>query len=147
MHKTNIERGTYGWFALADAERCRLLRCRLTSQGTQHVDEYGGFDNALPEAEHERPMTMGGMTHDIEEEERRFAGQIVAWLRKQAEEHQIDHLVIFAPPRMLGVLRKLPLGLLKGHLEELEGNLMRLEAGQLAEHPMVRKLVSVTREP
>jgi len=146
MRKANVEQRNPAWFALADAERCRLLCCRLTEQGTQHVNEYGAFDNTLPEAEHERPMTMDGMTHDIEEEERRFAGQIVEWLRKKAEEHEIDHLVIFAPPRMLGVLRKAPPGLLKGHLEELDGNLMRLEAGQLAEHPMVRKLVSATHE-
>ena len=62
------------------------------------------------------------------------------------EEHEIDHLVVFATPRLLGVLRKVPLGLLKGHVEELEGNLIRLEAGQLAEHPLVRKLVRATQE-
>jgi len=146
MPKTIVEPHSPAWFALADAEHCRLLCCRLTKQGKQHVDEYGSFENTLPEAEHARPMTGDGMTHDIEEEERRFGGQIVEWLRKRAEEHEIDHLVIFAPPRMLGVLRKASAGLLKGHLDELEGDLMRLEAGQLAEHPMVRGLVPATHE-
>jgi len=141
MHKTKVEQQNYAWFALADAEHCRLLCCRLTRQGTQHVDEYGAFENTLPEAEHARPMTGDGMTHDIEEEERRFGAQIVDWLRRRAEEHKIDRLVIFAPPRMLGVLRKASSGLLAGHLKELEGNLMRLDAGQLAQHPMVRDLV------
>jgi hypothetical protein len=42
---------------------------------------------------------------------------------------------------MLGVLRKSSSGLLAGHLEELKGNLMRVDPGQLAEHPMVRQLV------
>ena len=147
MHKTKIEQQNYAWFALADAEHCRLLCCRLTEQGTRHVDEYGRFENTLPEAEHARPMTGDGMTHDIEEEERRFGGQIVAWLRRKAEEHAIDRLAIFAPPRMLGVLRKASSGLLKGHLDELRGDLMRLEAGQLAEHPMVRELVRATHGP
>ena len=146
MRKATVERRSPAWFALADAEHCRLLCCRLTKQGRQHVDEFAAFENTLPEAEHARPMTLDGMTHDVEEEERRFAGQIVEWLRKKTEEHGIDHLVIFAPPRMLGVLRKAAPGLLKGHLEELEGNLMRLEAGQLAEHPMVRRLVPATHE-
>ena len=141
MHKTKVEQQNYAWFALADAEHCRLLCCRLTRQGTQHVDEYGAFENTLPEAEHARPMTGDGMTHDIEEEERRFGAQIVDWLRRKAEEHKIDRLVIFAPPRMLGVLRKASSGLLAGHVKELEGNLMRLDAGQLAQHPMVRDLV------
>lgn len=129
MNKTNAERRNRAWFALADAEHCRLLCYRLTTQGTQHVDEYGAFDNTLPEAEHARPMTGDGMTHDIEEEERRFGAQIVDWLRRKAEEHKIDRLAIFAPPRMLGVLRKASSGLLTGHLQELEGNLMRLDAG------------------
>jgi protein required for attachment to host cells len=81
------------------------------------------------------------MTHDVEERERRFAGETVDWLQKNAKKHDIERLVIFAPPRMLGVLRKSSSGLLAGHLEELEGNLMRLDPGQLAEHPMVRQLV------
>ena len=147
MSKTTVERQDYAWFALVDAEHCRLLCCRLTERGTPHIDEYGAFENTLPEAEHARPMTQDGMTHDIEEEERRFAGQIVKWLQEKAKEHEIDHLVILAPPRMLGVLRKASSGLLKGHLKKLEGNLMRLEAGQLAEHPMVRELVRATHQP
>lgn len=141
MPKTKVEQQDYAWFALADAEHCRLLCCRLTRQGTQHVDEYGALENTLPEAEHARPMTGDGMTHDIEEEERRFGAQIVDWLRRKAEEHKIDRMVIFSPPRMLGVLRKASSGLLAGHLKELEGNLMRLDAGQLSQHPMVRGLV------
>jgi protein required for attachment to host cells len=113
----------------------------LTEQGTQHVNEHGRFENTLPEAEHARPMSQDGMTHDIEEEERRFAHEIVEWLQESARKHEIDRLVIFAPPRMLGVLRKASSGLLAGHLKELEGNLMRLNAGRLAEHPMVRDLL------
>lgn len=141
MGKTNVERRSHAWFALADAEHCRLLCCRLTRQGTRHVDEYGRCENTLPEAEHERPMSQDGMSHDIEEEERRFGAQIVDWLRSKAAEHDIEDLAIFAPPRILGVLRKASSGLLKGHLEELKGDLMRLEAGQLADHPMVRELL------
>ena len=146
MNKTANERRQHAWFALADAAHCRLLCCRLTWRGTQHVDEYGAIDNTLPEQEHARPMSEGGTTHHAEEEERRFAGEIVGWLRGKAEEHKIDHLVILAPPHMLGVLRKASSGLLDGHLQELEGNLMRLEAGQLADHPMVRRLVKTARE-
>jgi len=146
MNKTENGRRHHAWFALADAEHCRLLCCRLTWRGTQHVDEYGAFEKTLPEQEHMRPMSEGGTTHYAEEEERRFAGEIVKWLRGKAEEHKIDHLVILAPPRMLGVLRKASSGLLEGHLEELDGNLMRLETGQLADHPMVRRLVKTACE-
>ena len=30
--KTNVEGRPHAWFALADAEHCRLLCCRLTEQ-------------------------------------------------------------------------------------------------------------------
>jgi protein required for attachment to host cells len=141
MSKTTVKRQHCAWFALADAERCRLLCCHLTRRSTPHVDEYDVLKNTFPEREHLRPQTGDGMTHDVEEKERRFAGEIVNWLQERAKQREIDRLVIFATPRMLGVLRKVPLGQLKGRLEALDGNLMRLEAGQLAENPMIRELV------
>ena len=147
MGKTKVERRNHAWFALADAEHCRLLCCRLTEQGTQHVDEYDALENTFPEHEHLRPQTGDGMTHDVEEKERRFAGQIVDWLKKRVDTHEIDRLVILATPRMLGVLRRARARLPSGHLQGTEGNLMRLDAGQLAEHPMVRELVRTTQEP
>ena len=147
MSKTTVERQDYAWFALADAEHCRLLRCQLAKRGTQHVDEYEALENTFPEHEYLRPQTGDGMTHDVEEKERRFAGRIVERLQENVKKHEIDRLVIFAPPRMLGELRKASSRLLAGHLKELEGNLIRLGAGQLAEHPMVRELVRTTQEP
>jgi protein required for attachment to host cells len=146
MGKTNVERRPHAWFALADAEHCRLLCCRLTEQGTQHVDEHDALENTFPEHEHLRPQTGDGNTHDVEEKERRFAGQIVGWLQKRVDMHEIDRLVILATPRMLGVLRRTRARLPNGHLLGIEGNLMRLEAGQLAEHPMVRGLFGTTDE-
>jgi protein required for attachment to host cells len=146
MGNTNVERRNHAWFALADAEHCRLLCCRLTEQGTPHVDEHDVLENTSPEREHLRPQTGDGMTHDVEERERRFAGRIVERLQENVKKHEIDCLVIFAPPRMLGELRKASSGLLPGHLKELEGNLMRLRVGQLAEHPMIRELVQATHE-
>ncbi len=142
MTKTTTGLQNHAWFALTDVESCRLLCCSLTRRGKHHIDEYDAIKNTLPEQEHARPMTNAGATHNIEDNERRFAGEIVAWLRKRADQYEINRLVIFAPPRMLGVLRMVPLGSLKGRVEELKGDLMRLNAGQLADHPMVRELVT-----
>jgi protein required for attachment to host cells len=144
MKETDPERQDQAWFALADAEHCRLLRCDLTDRGTPHVNEYDALENVLPQQEHARPMSKGGETHNVEDNERRFAGQIVEWLQANAKKHEIDRLAIFAAARMLGVLRKATPRLLPGHLEELKGDLMRLDAGQLAEHPMIRQLVRAT---
>ncbi len=134
------ERG-HTWFALADAESCRLLCVGTTEQGTQHVDEHEGLKNALPEQEHARPTALGGATHNIENNERRFAAEIIHWLQTKSVQHKVEHLVILAPPRMLGVLRTVPLGSLKGRVEELKGDLMRLNTGQLANHAMIRELL------
>lgn len=129
------------WFALADTEICRLLCCSLTRRGKYHVGEYDVLKNTLPQQEHSRPQTDAGTTHYQEDNERRFGGQIVEWLKNRVTHHEIDHLVIFAPPRILGILRKVPLGGLKEHVEELQGDLMRLSPGQLADHPMIRELL------
>lgn len=146
VEKAITEQQRHVWFALADAERCRLVHCARTEQGTEHVDEHEVLQNTWPEQEHTRPVTGGGTTHHVEEKERRFAGEIVGWLRKKAAEHEIDQLKIFAPARMLGALRKVPPGSLTGHIEELQGDLMRLDAGQLAEHSMIRDLMRVADE-
>jgi protein required for attachment to host cells len=146
MGRTNAELPDHAWFALADAEHCRLLCCRLTEQGTQHVDEHEALDNTFPEHEHLRPQTGDGMTHDVEQKERRFAGQIVGWLKKRVDTHEIDRLVILATPRMLGVLRRTRARPRNGHVQGIEGNLMRLDAGQLAKHPMVRQLIQAGHE-
>lgn len=138
---TSVERQNHAWFALVDAKHCRLLCCRLTQEGTQHVDEYGTYDNVLPEQEHMRPMTQAGETHDVEENERSFAADLAKWLQKQAETHELDRLTIFATPRMLGVLRNTRFGSIKAGMKQVQGDLMRLDTGQLAEHPMVRSLV------
>jgi protein required for attachment to host cells len=142
MTKTPTGLYNHAWFALADAKSCRLLCCSLTRRGKHHIDEYDAMKNTLPEQEHARPMTNAGAKHNVEDNERCFAGEIVVWLKKRTEQYAIDRLVIFAPPRMLGVLRMVPLGSLKGHVEELKGDLMRLNAGQLADHPMIRELVT-----
>ena len=141
--QTAPERDKRAWFALADAESCRLLYGSLTEQGTHQVEETDAIKNTLPEPEHMRAQTNAGTTHDVEEKERRFASEIIAWVQKKAAHHGWDHLVIFAPPRMLGVLRTVRLGSLNGHVEELKGDFMRLTTGQLADHPMIRERVTL----
>lgn len=141
MTTTNTVLHKLAWFAVTDAESCRLLRCSFTPRGKYHVDEKASFVNTVREEEHLRLRTSGGTTHYVENRELRFAVDIIRWLQKQAVLNRIRSLVLFAPPRMLGVLRMVPLGSLNGRVEELKGDLMRLSAGQLADHPMVRDLL------
>jgi protein required for attachment to host cells len=154
MKNKDTRSADHVWLALADAQKCRLVRCGVTKQGTPRVDECDVLDNKLPRHEHGRPMALGGMTghsfaaphHDEEETQRRFAAQIVEWLQQQSTEHGIERLTVLAPPRLLGALRKTPLGSLKGRIEEHEGNLMHLETDALSEHPLIRRLVAPTKQ-
>jgi len=78
------------WFALADAEHCRLFRSSLSERDARHVDEQDALEKTSPEQEHARPATHGGMTHHLEEKERRFAGEIVEWLQRKGGELEFE---------------------------------------------------------
>ncbi|MCB9854135.1 MAG: host attachment protein [Phycisphaerales bacterium] len=142
--KSSARHDDHAWFCLADSESCRLLCGSVNKQHTCHIDEIEVFTNTLPQQEHIRPMTGAGTTHVVEERERRFAGEIIAWLQKKVRERSIPDLAILAPPRLLGVLRMVPLESLKGHIDELKGDLMPLNTGQLATHPTIRQLLGAT---
>ncbi len=141
MQQTNVERRNFAWFALADAEQCRLLCCRLTRDGTQHVEERGVLENALFEQEHAGPGTHGDAARENEQTERRFADDTADWLNKKAAEHEMARLIVFAPPRMLSLLRKSSFNVTNGHMEEVRDDLMGLEPGQLADHPTINEVV------
>ena len=139
--KSAARHDDHAWFCLADSESCRLLCGSVNKQHACHIDEIETFANTLPEQPHFHEKTGAGTSHNVEERERRFAGEIIAWLQKKARERSIAELAILAPPRLLGVLRMVPLESLKGHVDELKGDLMPLNAGQLAEHPTIRQLL------
>jgi protein required for attachment to host cells len=136
------------WFALVDAERCRLLRCDLTKQGTHRVQEARAFENRWPKHRHGRPMALGGMTgdtyasphHYVGERLRRFASDVVKRLRAECTEYLIERLTIIAPPRLVGELRKLD-DVRNGRFEFQEGELMQFSTAALAVHPLIRNLV------
>lgn len=139
-------RNDRSWFALVDAEHCRLFRCRATGHGTQQVDEQGALKNMLPEKVLPQPMTESDTIHQAEVRERYFARDVVQWLERQSGLHLMHRVMIFAPPRMLAALRKAPPGSLRGQLEEFQAELIRMEAVHLAEHPVIRDLVHYRHE-
>jgi len=141
MTHTTPDQRVHAWFALAGTETCRLLHCTLTAQGTPNVVDDASIKNTLPDLEQLRPKGDNGAASHEDERTRRFAGKVIGWLQKRAEHHDIDRLFLFAPPHLLGVLRTIPPGSLKGHVEELKGDLMSLNVGELAEHPMIRALM------
>jgi protein required for attachment to host cells len=149
-----MERPEPRWLALADARRCRLMRCELTPLGTPHITEHDALENTAPEREHHRPSPLhaksghayASFPHEEEEELRRFAGESVEWLRNRAAQESIEQLTLLAPPRFLGVFRKLPLGSLDGRVDARELDLARYAAGALASHPAIRALLAERRD-
>jgi protein required for attachment to host cells len=134
------------WLVIADNRRTRLLQGSLTAAGSPHLEESGEIDNAWEEREHGRPgLRMGAkstqsypaVTHEKEEEERRYAGQVATWLDKEAVARQIDAFVVFAPDRLLGTLRKTWSPKLRGMTKERHGDFAHLTIGELTAHPAI----------
>ena len=113
------------WVVLADSRHGRLLRCGLTPQGRCHLQECDSIENTWPGHEHHRPSPLWGKTgetyaaegKEIEEELARFARQVADWL-EQKTAHNMSAVVLFAPPRFLGALRRIQSKHLAERLQE-----------------------------
>ncbi len=136
------------WFALVDAERCRLLRCDFTRQGTHHVQEIRAFENCWPRYSISKSMAFGGKTgpayasphHYVGKHLQRFASDTVNRLRAECTKHLIRKLTIIAPPQLVGELRRS-----SDQPDEQfalqEGELMQFSTAALAVHALIRSLV------
>lgn len=131
------------WILVADQSRARLLHGTKTEHGRNHFDETDSIASKPMDREHGRPSRLGQTTaafsHEEEEHLRRFAHEVVAWIDRQMKTRQIDHVQLFAPARFLGEFRKLVSPALRAKVSEQDVELMHLTAGDLAQHPEVRK--------
>jgi protein required for attachment to host cells len=152
MDKKKHKETSDAWFVLIDEEQCRLLTCARTKHGRVHVEDLDAFENPWPRPERGRPQALGAMTghsyasphHGVGEQLHRFVNDAVTWLERKRGEHAIDHLLVLGPPRLVGELRKASWSQPASFVELREGNLMRLHADELAEHPTITGLVSAT---
>lgn len=146
-----MHRNHENWICAVDARRGRLLRCSKTPAGRCHVDEVDSIECDVPEAERGRPSPRVGRNgrafspegNDHEERLHRFAKDVTDWLVEQARDRRLEHVTVFAPPRLLGELRKTRPSQLNGLWREQEADVAHLDAGELAKHPIVRQLVGV----
>lgn len=139
------------WVVLADRERGRLLHCGRTELGSAHVDEIDRIEHDNESYEHSRPSPRAGRTgdtqddHEAEEEARRFARRLTDWIRRHIEQHAIPRLVLYAPPRMLGTLRRVANGNgLNGKVDRQEADLTSLTVEELTRHRKIRQLVGAS---
>lgn len=136
------------WILIADAARARVLHPR----GLGHTLE--NVEGLTMETDHKRARELGadkpgrsfesvGATrhavspHSDPErlEDRRFAAAIIERLDKHAEQAEFEHLVVVAPPVMLGELRQALTPRLTAMLTAtLDKDLTKIPEAKLAQH-------------
>ncbi|MCA9285881.1 MAG: host attachment protein [Phycisphaerales bacterium] len=147
------------WIVTVDARGGRLVRCRPVPPGRWHADEIDRVANAWERFhEHHRPdaislkggdqvagYAFGSDGHADEEMLRRFAKDATVWLERIVDEHAIQSLDLFAPPRTLGALRAAISKPLAARLSQHEGNLNNIPIGDLPDHAAVSSLIGAER--
>jgi protein required for attachment to host cells len=148
------------WIVTADSRRADLFACRRLPGGGLHLEQLKAIENSH-EDEHERHRpTLGGGAerrgsvarsgahaaphavaagHTAEEEAARFSREVIAWLGGSRRELGAGRMILFAPPRFLGLLRR---QISADAPEMREGELSHLNAGELAVHPAVIKVMT-----
>ncbi len=153
------------WIVIADDRKAALFRCVKKATEDLHLDFMRSLSNPHEgEHEHHRPTSLGGaekrganrsgahaaphsvaQRHDVEEESLRFVREVNEWLLSANRDLGMadGHLSIFAPPKVLGQLRK--------HLDNMalkpeyhEGEFTRLSSEQLAAHSTIRTSLNRT---
>lgn len=132
------------WFALIDAELCRLFCCHVTEHGRYHINEHDSFVNTLPEQRPPGRISSVRVTHFLESNELRFASEVVRRLQKKATQNKFDRMVIYVAPRLHGVLQMVSKGTLNVRIEELNEDFERIQTGWLESHPKVRELMQTS---
>lgn len=149
------------WIVTADGRRAQLFSCRRLPGGGLHLEHLRSIENTH-EAEHERhrPTQVGGAErrgsvarssahaaphvipagHNAEEEHVRFAREVGSWLVDARREFGAEGLIVFAPARFLGLLRKQVT--MENAPAMHEGELAHLHASELAAHPAVIKAMT-----
>ncbi len=150
------------WIVTADARNARIYSCRRVAGNGPYLEELSAITNTH-EAEHERqrPILGGGAErrgavarsgahaapHAIapprtaDEETARFAREVSDWLASSRKHRSTGRVILFAPPRFLGLLRKQIAP--DAATQILEGDLSQLDARDLAAHPAVRQALGV----
>ncbi len=139
---------TRTWIVVADGARSRVVE-RLGLQTKLRLISGSDMRTEIPKSNQlgqDRPgrvhESVGSVRHAIEpkhdahqEMENQFAGQVVAFLDAAHGKNEFDHLVIVAPPIMLGNLRKkLSTGLRKLVVDEVDKDLTKIPNDEILQH-------------
>ncbi len=135
------------WICVADAHRAHLVQCEHTQSGSWTMEQCGELESENPAHRHKRPSPrcgrMGGYPDTQEgqadRDRQRFARRVAAWLKRNINGRRVQRLVLLAPPRFLGALRKTAASRLAGSVDDRPCELTHLKAHRLREHPVFRE--------
>lgn len=141
------------WICVADAHRASLVQCKHTQEGSCTVEPCGELQRENPAHKHRGPSprcgrmggdpdTQAGHAHC---DRHRFARRVAAWLRRTLHGRRARRLVLLAPPRFLGALRKTAAWRLAESVDDRPCELTHLRADRLREHPVFRQLVAAAQ--
>lgn len=138
---------------ISDQRSARLFVRASEPGGRWRLEERSRLENRHErEHEHHRPDLLGrgapptaaaaagpqhlvSQGHTREEEARRFAREVAAWLGEQRHACSLDRITLFAPPRFLGLLREEQAP--RAAVEMVEGELAGVPPHALASHPAI----------
>ncbi|MFZ9914467.1 MAG: host attachment protein [Phycisphaerales bacterium] len=138
----------------ADLSKVVAFQPSMTSMGSFRLDCEASLENVWQHAaESERPtLTASGprtasMVHNLDanrpgsaaELERRFAREAGAWIAMQMTNARAARVVVFAPPRFLGLLRETLPADVDADLQH--GEFTQLSAAEFARHPAMLGLL------
>jgi len=139
------------WICTADARGAKLLRCGVAPPGRCHVELADSLVYETHPHNHDRTNPVAGRRdrisrpqgHESENQLHQIAKQLTAWLERNVNDRRLERVVVFAPPKLLGVLRKTYPPALNSRLRAREADLAHLDAHALAHHPTVRQLIGL----
>jgi len=136
----------------ADARQVVMYSVSRTESGRPHLEVARRMVCRESPTEHHRPSALGrgpsanAAQHFADEsgvdaeDRRRFAREVADWLRDLVRAESSPRVELFAAPRFLGSLRA-ELSSAPNRITLHEGELTRLDAGELAEHPAVKAVL------
>jgi len=144
MRETGLDE-RFTWLALVSMDRCRLLRCRLRNGRMANIEECAVLENEWPQPERGPALRFTRMigkscaatARELDNRPRRFIHDVAGWLSRKLARQHAHRIIVVAPPRLLGLLRKAWWGPLANRVRVQAGGLAHLTTGQLGEHPLV----------
>jgi protein required for attachment to host cells len=135
------------WFMVASRNTARLMRGQMIDGGRCHVQEEAIFEHESLEKEFHRPSSRMGRagstqeSHIAEEAMARFARKVANELEKMMQEKGIGDMKLFAPPRMMGALKKAVPNRVADRINHYQADLAHLPDASLAKYPEVMHMV------